>query len=121
MAPLNSENPALVSADAGVADARKRFWALTFGSIGVVYGDIGTSPLYALREAVLAASGGGGTVTPEAVYGVLSLIFWTLIVVVTIKYVLILLRADNNGEGGTLALTRSEERRVGNEGTGRGV
>jgi KUP system potassium uptake protein len=83
----------------------RTFWALTFGSIGVVYGDIGTSPLYALREAVLAASDPGGKVTPEAVLGMLSLIFWSLIVVVTLKYVLILLRADNNGEGGTLALT----------------
>jgi len=75
MAPLNSENPALVAANGDLADVRKRFWALTFGSIGVVYGDIGTSPLYALREAVLAASGDGHTVTPEAVYDVLSLIF----------------------------------------------
>ena len=58
MAPLNSETSALASANGDLADARKRFWALTFGSIGVVYGDIGTSPLYALREAVLAASGG---------------------------------------------------------------
>jgi KUP system potassium uptake protein len=113
MAPLNSETSALASANGDLADARKRFWALTFGSIGVVYGDIGTSPLYALREAVLAASGGGGTVTPEAVYGVLSLIFWSLIVVVTIKYVLILLRADNNGEGGTLALTALAFRALG--------
>jgi len=84
--------------------SKRAFWALTFGSIGVVYGDIGTSPLYALREAVLAASE-HGPVTPEAVLGMLSLIFWSLIVVVTLKYVLILLRADNNGEGGTLALT----------------
>ncbi len=81
------------------------FWGLTFGSIGVVYGDIGTSPLYALRVAVLAAGGEHGIVTQAAVFGVLSLIFWSLIVVVTLKYVLILLRADNNGEGGTLALT----------------
>ena len=93
--------------------SQRTFWALTFGSIGVVYGDIGTSPLYALREAVLAASGGAGTVTPEAIYGVLSLIFWSLIVVVTIKYVLILLRADNNGEGGTLALTALAFRALG--------
>jgi KUP system potassium uptake protein len=76
---------------------------LTLGSIGVVYGDIGTSPLYALREAVTAASG-TGAMTREAVLGVLSLILWALIVVVTLKYVLILLRADNKGEGGTLAL-----------------
>jgi KUP system potassium uptake protein len=85
--------------------SRRTFWALTLGSIGVVYGDIGTSPLYALREAVTAASGGtGGSMTREAVLGVLSLILWALIIVVTLKYVLILLRADNRGEGGTLAL-----------------
>jgi KUP system potassium uptake protein len=79
------------------------FSALTLGSIGVVYGDIGTSPLYALREAVIAATA-GGAVTSLAVLGVVSLILWALIIVVTLKYVVILLRADNNGEGGTLAL-----------------
>src|SRR5215207_10021825 len=83
---------------------RNRFWTLTLGSIGVVYGDIGTSPLYALREAVVAAVGADGAPTREAVLGVLSLILWALIVVVTLKYVVILLRADNKGEGGTLAL-----------------
>ena len=63
------------------------FKALMLGSIGVVYGDIGTSPLYALREAVVAASGGAAAATPQAVLGVLSLILWALIVVVTLKYV----------------------------------
>jgi len=77
------------------------FWALTLGSIGVVYGDIGTSPLYAFREAIVAATG-GGEVTPIAVYGVLSLIFWALIVIVTLKYVLILLRADNTESAGVI-------------------
>jgi len=86
------------------APSHAAFFALTIGSIGVVYGDIGTSPLYALREAVNAAAM-SGTVTRAAVLGVLSLILWALIVVVTLKYVLILLRADNNGEGGTLSLT----------------
>src|ERR1041384_900992 len=80
------------------------FWALTRGSVGVVYGDIGTSPLYAFRVAVVAASE-SGPVTRDTVLGVLSMIVWALIIVVTIKYVLILLRADNNGEGGTLSLT----------------
>src|SRR5216684_2122821 len=88
------------------------FGALTLGSIGVVYGDIGTSPLYALREAVIAASGPGGVVTTQAVLGVLSLILWALIIVVTLKYVVILLRADNNGEGGTLALMALAQRGV---------
>jgi KUP system potassium uptake protein len=87
------------------------FAALTLGSIGVVYGDIGTSPLYALREAVAAASA-GGEVTSQAVLGVLSLILWALVIVVTLKYVLILLRADNNGEGGTLALMALAQRGV---------
>ena len=88
------------------------FKALMIGSIGVVYGDIGTSPLYALREAVIAASGPSGVVTTQAVLGVVSLILWALIVVVTMKYVLILLRADNHGEGGTLALMALAQRAV---------
>jgi KUP system potassium uptake protein len=88
------------------------FWPLTIGSIGVVYGDIGTSPLYALREAVNAAVGQGGGITDAAVLGVLSLILWALIVTVTLKYVLILLRADNHGEGGTLALMALAQRAV---------
>jgi KUP system potassium uptake protein len=79
------------------------FWALTVGSMGVVYGDIGTSPLYAVREAVAAAAGGAAA-APDAVLGVISLILWALTIVVTLKYVVVLLRADNNGEGGTLAL-----------------
>ena len=86
--------------------------ALAIGSVGVVYGDIGTSPLYAFREA-LSAAVGHGTVTPEAVLGVLSMIVWSLVVTVTIKYVIILLRADNNGEGGTLSLTALASRAVG--------
>ena len=104
---------AVVAADAnGDACPRPAVWALTLGSLGVVYGDIGTSPLYALREAVLAAGGADGTPTRVAVFGVLSLILWALIVVVTLKYVLILLRADNNGEGGTLALMALAQRAV---------
>ena len=86
--------------------------ALLVGSIGVVYGDIGTSPLYALREAVVAASGPSGIVQPAAVLGVVSLILWALIIVVTMKYVVILLRADNHGEGGTLALMALAQRAV---------
>ena len=86
----------------GEAHTTAGFGALTLGSIGVVYGDIGTSPLYALREAIVAATGATGSADPAVVLGILSLILWALIVVVTLKYVLILLRADNNGEGGTL-------------------
>src|SRR6202140_3436249 len=88
----------------GDAHSTARFKALLIGSIGVVYGDIGTSPLYAFREAVVAASGPTGTGTPPALIGVLSLILWALIIVVTLKYVVILLSADKHGEGGTLAL-----------------
>jgi KUP system potassium uptake protein len=97
----------------GDAHSTAGFKALLVGSIGVVYGDIGTSPLYAFREAVVAASGPAGIVTPQAVVGVLSLILWALIIVVTLKYVLILLRADNHGEGGTLALMALAQRAVG--------
>src|SRR3954452_20998299 len=86
----------------GEAHSTATFKALMLGCIGVVYGDIGTSPLYALREAIVAASG-AGQVDPQAILGILSLILWALVVVVTLKYVVILLRADNNGEGGTLA------------------
>ena len=88
------------------------FWALTLGSVGVVYGDIGTSPLYAFREAVTAASG-SGPIQRGVVLAVLSMILWSLIVVVTLKYVLLLLRADNNGEGGTLSLTALASRALG--------
>jgi KUP system potassium uptake protein len=96
----------------GDAHSTAGFKALMLGSIGVVYGDIGTSPLYAFREAVMAASGPSGVVNPGAVLGVLSLILWALIIVVTLKYVLILLRADNHGEGGTLALMALAQRAV---------
>jgi KUP system potassium uptake protein len=101
----------------GDAETRRRtrrdFWALTLGSIGVVYGDIGTSPLYALRESVLAAGGVSEAASAEIILGILSLIIWALILVVTVKYVLLLLRADNDGEGGTLALMALAQRAVG--------
>jgi KUP system potassium uptake protein len=100
----------------GQAHSTATFRALMLGSIGVVYGDIGTSPLYALREAVVAASEASTFVTPNVVLGVLSLILWALIVVVTLKYVVILLRADNNGEGGTLALMALAQRAIGKGG-----
>jgi KUP system potassium uptake protein len=88
------------------------FWTLTLGAIGVVYGDIGTSPLYAFREAFKVAEG-SGMAREAAVLGVLSLIFWALMIVVTLKYVLILLRADNEGEGGTLTLLALAQRALG--------
>ncbi|WP_368373080.1 potassium transporter Kup [Rubellimicrobium arenae] len=76
--------------------------ALTMGAIGVVYGDIGTSPLYAMRESLHAASYDG--LSPADVIGVISLLIWTIILIVTFKYVVLILRADNRGEGGTLSL-----------------
>jgi KUP system potassium uptake protein len=76
--------------------------ALSLGALGVVYGDIGTSPLYALRESL---EGHGLAPNPTNVLGVLSLIFWSLILVITIKYLIFVMRADNDGEGGILALT----------------
>ena len=88
----------------GESHPKAGFWALTLGSIGVVYGDIGTSPLYAVRELVLAAVGADNPASEAVILGILSLIIWSLIVVVSVKYIIILLRADNNGEGGTLAL-----------------
>ena len=84
---------------------------LILGAMGVVFGDIGTSPLYALRQTVLATE--GGLPNHIAVMGSLSMIFWALILVVTIKYVLIIMRADNNGEGGTLALAALAHRSQG--------
>ncbi len=93
-------------ADLRTVDGQRHagFWGLTLGAIGVVYGDIGTSPLYAVKESVLAAVGPGNPASQEVVLGILSLIIWALLLVVTLKYVVILLRADNHGEGGTLAL-----------------
>src|ERR1700735_1025434 len=74
--------------------------ALLLGALGVVFGDIGTSPIYAFREALRAAGGP----SEAAVFGVLSLVFWAIVLVVAIKYVIFVMRADNHGEGGTMAL-----------------
>ena len=75
---------------------------LTLGALGVVFGDIGTSPLYALKESFHAAH--GLAITHATVLGILSLIFWALMIVVSLKYVAFIMRADNNGEGGIMAL-----------------
>jgi KUP system potassium uptake protein len=88
------------------------FWGLVLGSIGVVYGDIGTSPIYAFREA-LKAAGGEAAATPQTVLGILSLILWALTLVVSVKYAAVVLRADNSGEGGTLSLMALARQRVG--------
>ena len=96
------------SEDPSHSPNKEKFWALALGSIGVVFGDIGTSPLYAMREALHHSKGGGGG--ELAVLGVVSLITWALILVVTVKYVVFLMRADNKGEGGTLALMALAQR-----------
>ncbi|MFN3815489.1 potassium transporter Kup [Brevundimonas sp.] len=97
----------------GSGHGRGPMLALTVGAIGVVFGDIGTSPLYAMRESLARTSG-----APEmAVLGVLSLIFWALILVVTVKYVIFLMRADNKGEGGTLSLMSLAQRALGRRST----
>ena len=90
---------------------RQKLWVLTLGCIGVVYGDIGTSPLYALRESLHAASDDG--LTRSDVIGVISLLIWTLILLVTIKYVILVMRADNRGEGGTLSLVALVQQALG--------
>src|SRR5690606_24384652 len=89
--------------------SRKRLATLCLLAIGVVYGDIGTSPLYAFREAF---GQHGVQVLRENVLGVLSLIFWSLIIVVSIKYATFILRADNKGEGGVMALMALAQRGV---------
>jgi KUP system potassium uptake protein len=99
---------AKASEDGSHSGRKEGFWALALGSIGVVFGDIGTSPLYAMREALGHSRGGGGG--EAAVLGVVSLITWALILIVTVKYVVFLMRADNKGEGGTLALMALAQR-----------
>ena len=89
------------SSDVASGSSGSRLPILVVGAIGVVYGDIGTSPLYTMREAF----GLGGLPLEEAtVFGILSLVFWALLIVVTIKYVAVIMRADNQGQGGVLAL-----------------
>jgi KUP system potassium uptake protein len=83
--------------------SQKRMAALTLAALGVVYGDIGTSPLYAFKEVFVSQSQLG--VTFDSVAGVLSLFVWSLVFVVALKYVVLIMRADNKGEGGIIALT----------------
>jgi KUP system potassium uptake protein len=85
--------------------------ALALGALGVVFGDIGTSPLYALQT-VFSIDGGAVKPVPDDVYGVLSLVFWSILVVVSVKYVLFVMRADNDGEGGILALAALIRRQI---------
>ena len=107
-APLSAETPApspspIAKPDEhGHGHAHAGGWKLAVGALGVVYGDIGTSPLYALKECFQGEHAVGAT--QANVFGVLSLIFWALTFVVSIKYLTFILRADNHGEGGILAL-----------------
>jgi KUP system potassium uptake protein len=91
------------TSDGDAIGARQTSAAASLACMGIVFGDIGTSPLYAFREAAKAASP-TGAVEPDAVLGIVSLIFWSLIVVISIKYAILIMRADNHGEGGILAL-----------------
>src|SRR3954465_202082 len=93
---------AVESPEGGAGHATSARRTLVLAALGVVYGDIGTSPLYTLREAFGHA--GGLHLSEGAVFGVLSLVFWSLMFIVTLKYVILILRADNRGEGGVLAL-----------------
>src|ERR1700743_3894279 len=91
-------------------DARRQLGmaALALGALRVVFGDIGTSPLYALQT-VFSADHGAGKATEQAVCGVLSLVFWSITLIVSIEFVLFIMRADNDGEGGILALIAKVE------------
>ena len=95
--------PGAAETVAGAERARKPLAPLMIGVIGVVYGDIGTSPLYTMRECFTGPH--GLPLTPANVYGILSVVFWALMIVVTLKYVTLIMRADNRGEGGIMALT----------------
>ena len=99
--PYRMESGSPKRPEQGLSASKSSLSALTLGAIGVVYGDIGTSVLYALKEGF-----GSGHVpfTPDTVYGILSMIFWTLTVIVSLKYVVLVLRADNAGEGGLIAM-----------------
>jgi len=102
-----------MSAHRSDGKAAKPMSALMVGALGVVFGDIGTSPLYALKVAVQASNGGAGASLEPAVTGILSLITWALLLVVAVKYVMIVMRADNHGEGGVFALTALVLRHLG--------
>src|SRR6185503_14242894 len=121
--PMDKPSLQLVSAPAMPADvteaaashsaAQPAFMALAVGSIGVVFGDIGTSPLYAFKESISHVVRGHAALNIGDVLGVISLMFWALMIVVTFKYVLLLMRFDNKGEGGVLALAALAQRVLG--------
>ncbi len=104
MAPASNVAPPAGAAAPENEELNQGLPVLVMGAIGVVYGDIGTSPLYAFREALHVSTAAGAPANPATILGLLSLIIWTLIILVTGKYIGIVLRADNKGEGGTLSL-----------------
>jgi KUP system potassium uptake protein len=108
--PAGQPEPFMSSKERGAGLA-----AMTLGALGVVYGDIGTSPLYTLHEIFLPADGVGVPLDTHHLVGAISSIFWGLMLVVTLKYVILILRADNNGEGGAMALTALASRAGGTE------
>jgi KUP system potassium uptake protein len=110
--PISKEAvpPPIYGAEGDLTHSPERFWVLSLGSIGVVFGDIGTSPLYALQTALGQFKGPLG---PPEVVGVVSLIIWALLIIVTAKYVLFLMQADNKGEGGILSLKALAQRALG--------
>ena len=101
-APADSSDARPAHTSAHAPGGRGRFFGLALGAMGVVFGDIGTSPLYAFGQGLKAASADG--LSPPAIIGVISLMLWSLMVVVTVKYATVIMRADNKGEGGILAL-----------------
>ncbi|HEX3405955.1 MAG TPA: KUP/HAK/KT family potassium transporter, partial [Caulobacteraceae bacterium] len=103
--------PATPAAHAAPQKSRAAYFGLAIGSLGVVFGDIGTSPLYAFRSALSTME--GEAVHRADIYGVVALALWALIMVVTVKYVLFLMRADNKGEGGVLSLMALAQRAIG--------
>ena len=105
--------PVAAPADAPDEVQKHKLPALMLGAIGVVYGDIGTSPLYAMKESFIGPH--PLAVDPLHIFGVLSLIFWSLMLVVTVKYVFIAMRADNRGEGGSFALLALISRNLGEQ------
>jgi KUP system potassium uptake protein len=110
-APESFHTPESETVIAHGGDGSSGLWKLALGSVGVVFGDIGTSPLYAMREALAHSRSGGAA--ELAVVGVVSLVLWALTLIVTVKYVVFLMRADNKGEGGTLALMALAQRAIG--------
>ena len=108
---MASQTADTAEGDTDEGHPKQKLWVLTLGCIGVVYGDIGTSPLYAMRESLHAASYDG--LTRSDVIGVISLLIWTLILLVAFKYVTLVMRADNRGEGGTLSLVALVQQALG--------